>query len=55
MQRLIPKYPLYLELVFSDAYDRIENCKMVSIGDELSIPLRECIKTGQIEQRFRWY
>ena len=30
-----PKYPLYLELVYSDAYNRIENCKRVSIGDEL--------------------
>lgn len=34
-RNLTPKYPLYLELVYSDAYNRIENCKRVSIGDEL--------------------
>lgn len=24
-------------------------------SQEVSIPPRECIKTGEIEQRFRWY
>lgn len=35
VRNLTPEYPLYLELVHTDTLDRFENCKNVSVGDEL--------------------